>query len=370
MGESSTGLARQERSASAIGETASSAVAAQAKASVEARYLVAMQRPRNMMQVRAKVLEACERPGFAKVARWAKTVGGTALDGFSIRFAEEVLRCYSNVMPETRVIYDDAEKRILSISVTDLESNLTYSQDVVIEKTVERKKLKTGQSPLRSRTNSYGDTVYLVEATEDDFTNKAGALTSKVLRNHVLRLLPGDIQEEAKAIVIATVKSKTAEDPRAEMKKVCDAFYELGIDPTALESYLGHKVDLTTPAEIDHLRAVWVGLNDGESTWATIMADRATAAGAQPNGATHPVATSKGVEGLKQRLDVSKPAAAAAPPAEPDLNKAIDQVVRNRMQALLSRAGLGEALSDEEAEDLRNWKLDHPEPANTAEAQS
>lgn len=352
-----------ERTASAIGETASSAVAAQAKASVEARYLVALGRPRNMMQVRSKILEACKRPGFAEVARWGKSVGGTQLEGFSIRFAEEVLRCYMNVLPETRVVYDDPEKRILTISVTDLEANLTYSQDVVVEKTVERKKLKSGQTPIRSRTNTYGDTVYLVEATEDDFANKANALTSKVLRNHVLRLLPGDIQEEARELISETIKCTTAEDPRAQMKKVCDRFYDLGVDAIALETFLGHKIDLTTPAEIDHLRGIWVGLKDGESTWATIMADRQQAAGEKPNGVTHPLATSKGVAGLKEKLDI-KAAATTATTASAASTTGTDAdmtIVRNRMQALRSREELGEVLSDEEAEDLRNYKLDHPE---------
>ena len=45
--------------------------------------------------------------------------------------------------------------------------------------------------------NSYGDTVYLVEATEDDLLTKQAAHVSKVIRTAALRLLPSDILEEA-----------------------------------------------------------------------------------------------------------------------------------------------------------------------------
>ena len=49
----------------AVVETASAAVAAQSKAMVEARYIMAMQRPRNWDQVRQDLIKECRRPSFA-----------------------------------------------------------------------------------------------------------------------------------------------------------------------------------------------------------------------------------------------------------------------------------------------------------------
>lgn len=248
-------------------ETATAAMTAQAKASVEARFVLALQRPRDIDNVRTLLLKECRRPGFAQVARYSKPVGGQRIEGPSIRFAEAALRLMGNVLPETSVIYDDNNKRITRVSVTDLETNLTYSSDVTVEKTVERKQLKAGQVPLGSRRNSYGDMVYLLPATEDDIANKVNASVSKALRGHALRILPGDILEEAMQKCIETLQSEAAADPDREKKKIIDAFSSLRVLPSHLAEYLGHAIDMSSPAELVELRALYQAIKDGETTW-------------------------------------------------------------------------------------------------------
>lgn len=248
-------------------ETATTAMAAQAKANVEARFILALQRPRDIDTVRVRLLKECKRPGFAQVARYSKPVGGQRIEGASIRFAEAALRLMGNVLPETSVIYDDNQKRIVRVSVTDLETNLTYSSDVSIEKTVERSNLKDGQVPLGSRKNSYGKTVYLLPATEDDIANKVNANVSKALRGHALRILPGDILEEAMELCIKTLNSEAAADPDRERKKIADAFASLRVMPNHLAEYLGHTIDTCAPAELVELRALYQAIKDGETTW-------------------------------------------------------------------------------------------------------
>jgi hypothetical protein len=104
---------------------------------------------------------------------------------------------FGNVLPEETITYDDDLKRVTMVKMTDLETNITYSGDVIVEKTVERRKPKDGDEILGSRINSYGDTVYKIRATEDDFANKIGAACSKKLRNLGIRILPADIVAEA-----------------------------------------------------------------------------------------------------------------------------------------------------------------------------
>lgn len=251
-------------------ETASSAVAAQAKAQVEARYIVAMKRPRDLDQVRLAILKECKRPGFAAVARYRKPVG-EGIEGPSIRFAEAALRCMTNMLPEVATIYEDPEKRIMRVSVTDLEANVTYSGDVTIEKTVERAKLKEGQVPIRARQNSVGKMTFLVEATEDDLLNKQNALVSKQLRTLALRLLPGDILEEAMETVIETLAKQDAEDPARARKNLVDAFDRFGVKPSELRDYLGHDLDGITPKELQELRAVATSLRDGDAKWKEVL---------------------------------------------------------------------------------------------------
>jgi hypothetical protein len=272
-GTVSEGFAAVEKQARL--ETAAQVLAEQAKAAVQARYIMAMKNPRDWDVVRQRLLKDCERPSFAGVARYSKPVGTTTVTGPSIRFVEAALKVMGNVMPEQVVLYDDRQKRIIRVTVTDLEANLTYSKEILLEKTVERKQLKPGQTPLGSRINSRGERVYLVEATEDDLLNKEAALTSKAMRQLGLRIVPGDLVDECMETVLATIKRKAAEDPDAEKKAIIDAFDDLGVRVTDLKEYLGvENLDTLTPKDLVNLRAVFQALRDGETNWREIMEQR------------------------------------------------------------------------------------------------
>ena len=133
--------------AMAKAETAVSAVAMQARAQVEARFLMAVHRPRDLDVVRVKLLKECTRPGFAEAARYKRPVGSKKnertgaweeafIEGPSIRFAEAAIRAMGNIDIQSPTIYDDGRSRIVRVVVTDLEANATYSLDITIEKTV------------------------------------------------------------------------------------------------------------------------------------------------------------------------------------------------------------------------------------------
>lgn len=251
-------------------ELATAAVAAQAKAMVEARYIVALQRPRDIDAARVKLLAACKRPRFAEAARYVKPVG-RGIEGPSIRLAEEAARCMTNIDVQIPTIYDDERRRIVRVSATDLEANITYDKDVTIEKTVERNSVKEGQQLVGQRMGSRGQVVYVVLASDDEILNKENALTSKALRACLLRLVPGDILEEAMDQVYATLRDRNAQDPSAERKRIVDGFASLHIMPDRLKEYLGHDLDVTTPAELLDLRGIFTALKDGEATWADVM---------------------------------------------------------------------------------------------------
>lgn len=262
-------------------ETASSAVAAQAKAMIEARYIMAIRRPRDMDVVREKMLKECHRPSFAAVARYQKPIGKDRTKwptGPSIRFAESAIRNMTNITVEVMTVYDDREKRIVRVTVTDLEANVPYFQDVTITKTIERRQTKDGDTVLRTRTNSYGDTLYILEATDDDIINKQQALISKAMRTIGLRLIPGDIVDECMEAVIETQRNADAEDPDAAKRKLFDAFGQLGVRAEQIKEYLGHDAATLAPKELTELRALYAAIRDGEATWRDVMDTREGAA--------------------------------------------------------------------------------------------
>jgi hypothetical protein len=287
-------------------ETASVALAAQARAQIEARYIVAMRNPRDWDNVRLKMLKECSRPGFAQVARYSKPVGGSRVEGPSIRFVEAAIRCMGNIVPESVVIWDDEERRTVRVSVTDIESNVTYSTDVVIAKTVERSTLQKGQQALSSRTNSNGKITYTVRAIDEDMLNKQNAQVSKALRTQGQRLIPGDILAECMDRVMEVQRNSDAQDPDAARKKLLDAFGRLNIMPSQLAEYLGHDTSQIVPAELSELRAIFAAISEGETTWSGVLASK------HPNedGETTPAAQ-KAVEAVKARLQAKKGGPAA-----------------------------------------------------------
>jgi hypothetical protein len=264
------------------GETASTMQAAQAQAEVQAAYIVALQRPRSIHTVRIKLLEACDRPGFAARAFYAVPRAGLkkpgritgtrgVIEGLSVRFAEKAIQVSGNLRQRTTTIYDDDFKRKLSIQVIDLETNAIYEREILIEKTIERREPKDGQVVLGQRTNSAGATVYIIQASEEELLQKESALGSRIFRTLGLRLVDADILEECEARILATLTSKDKGDPQAARKAMIDNFAKLGVMPDDLVLYLGHAIEQCSPAELMELRGLLAAVHDGEVTMADAL---------------------------------------------------------------------------------------------------
>ena len=333
--EKGMGLATVQRG----GEIAVASMAAKAKAMVEAKFVIAMNRPRNLAQARIKILEACRRPYFAASAIYAKPIGGTKITGPSIRFAETAIQCMTNIDVSTTTIYEDDDDRTVNIAVVDLESNLSYSKDVTISKTVERRSLAGGREAISQRLNTNGDRVYLVLATEDELANKIASAESKVIRNCGLRLVPQDIIEEAIEVIGKTRAGET-KDPKAESKRVMDAFASINVSPLELEKYIGHGLDTISPSELEDLRNVFTAIKDGESSWVDFMKSKNEDAPKAPQAAptfnapasapapsSPAAASSKAENATPANQDAStKPAAAVLPGGERNYHKDFEQV--------------------------------------------
>lgn len=267
----------------AVQETASSAIAAQSKAMVESRYIMAMRNPRNWDQVRLDLTKECSRPSFAhnKSAFYIKPIG-QGVEGLGIRFVEVALRCMKNVLVETTMIFEDDTKEVHRVSVTDLEANITYPLDVRVSKTVERSKPNSDGSYISVRKNSYNKDVFTVAGTDDDLLNKRGALISKAIRTIGLRIIPGDLCDEAEEIIKRIRLDEAAKDPDAERRKIIDAFSTLGVSAIDLASYLGHDLGKCSPPQIVTLRGIFGAIKDGEATWQSVMQNKAEQGGQSP----------------------------------------------------------------------------------------
>jgi hypothetical protein len=301
----SASIVRQEFGATSvqhIRETAQASMVAQARAAVEAMFVVARANPRSWDDVRVKLLAECRRPAFAKAAWFRKPQGSGFVEGLSVRFAETALRLAGNLRRGTRTTYEDDQKRQLNIFVVDCETNSETSRDITIDKTVERKNTK-GRVALQQRINSAGDTVFIVASTEDEMMAKEGAIVSKVGRVLILQMIPGDILDECRDQIQQTRSNEDAKDPGAARKALADAFASLSVMPLDLARYLGHDIAQCTPVELEDLRGIYAAIRDGEASWAEVAASKSSgaeqettssasasdqAAGGQPSAADAP----------------------------------------------------------------------------------
>jgi len=254
-------------------ESSITASAAEAKAMVEARYVMALNNPRKWDVVRQNLIKECSNPEFANdpSAYYHKPIG-KGVEGLGIRFAEVAIRCLTNVLSEAFTISEDDWKRTIKVLILDLESNASHSKTITVSKTVERSKPLSDGTYLSRRLNSEGRDVFIVPATDDDLLNKEAALISKALRTQTLRLVPGDLQAECKRIILDIRKKGITENPEAAKRSIIDAFARFGVKVTDLEDYLEHSLDQVTPAEILNLQALWGAFKDEEITsWKSVM---------------------------------------------------------------------------------------------------
>lgn len=260
-----------------LGETTAGAAAEHAKALIQAKFIMAMNRPRNFDDVRTKLMGACRRPRFAEVARYNKPVG-RGVQGPSIRFADEAAKIMGNVDVSKMTIFEDDDKLVVHIIVIDLETNTSKGETVTIRKTVERKN-RQGRDVLGERINSSGQTVHIVRATDDEVFNKEQLMCAKVRRNLELQLIPQDIIDECQDVCAQVKLDRTAKDPDGERKRLIDAFAEIGVKPSDLEKLIEHPLDAASAKEIQGLREVYVTIRDGEASWADYFSEDALSAG-------------------------------------------------------------------------------------------
>lgn len=263
-------------------ETAVAAIAAREQAAVQARYVMAERHPRDIEHFRTALLKECKRRGFADKAEYARPVGGGKIaTGPTIRFIEGALRCFGNVYPEVITTFDSDDMRIVRVTVTDLEVNLSYSSEIQITKRVERRGRSNsrtgavqppeGREVIGQRTTSEKNVVYIVRATDDELLIKGNALVSKAIRTLAQRLLPADIIEECMGQAKRTIADADAADPDAAKRTLIDGFDSVGVGASDLRDYLGHDLERIQPGELQSLRALFTGVKEGRTTWDAIM---------------------------------------------------------------------------------------------------
>lgn len=255
-------------------EVAVAAVSTAVTAEIQSAFTIAKKFPRSTEFAIANIKDSCRNLLFAQKAIYAKPVGGgKVVRNLSVRAAEEIAALWGNIKTYSVVLYDGPDKKIVSITAMDLQTNTSYSTQITINKTVERKNLN-GRDPLSTRKNSHGEEIYTVAASEHDLITKTNAAISKEVRNNVLRLIPAHVKIKAFEILEQTLLKRATNDSKEETRNLIDAFFALNVVPETIEELIEIPLAELTPADLVELRTYYTAIKNGSTTPREIIRSR------------------------------------------------------------------------------------------------
>ena len=222
--------------------------ASRAITEAQGKLLLAKQFPRNYTSCYAKAIEACQRKTFAEKAFFSYPRGGQSVTGVTIRFAEEMARCYGNLDYGIKELSHEDGKSEMQAYCWDLETNTISSQNF----TVEHIREANGRSTkLTSQRDIY-------ERTANDGARR--------LRSRILAILPPDLVEDCIKECHKTIAGKNDIPLIDKVKNMVTGFAKVGVTKEMLEKRLGHTVESVNADELVEYISIFNGLKQKEST--------------------------------------------------------------------------------------------------------
>lgn len=220
------------------------------RAMVEAQgmLLLAKQFPRNYTSSYANAIQACQRKEFAEKAFFSYPRAGQTVTGVTIRFAEELARCYGNLNYGFKELSHEEGKTEMQAFCWDLETNAKTEQNFVVEHVMET---KNGNRKLESQRDIY-------ERTANDGARR--------LRSRILAILPPDLVEDCIKECKKTLAGKNDIPLIDKVKNMVTGFAKIGVTKEMLEKRLGHTIESVNMDELTEYIGIYNGLKQKETT--------------------------------------------------------------------------------------------------------
>lgn len=220
------------------------------RAMVEAQgmLLLAKQFPRNYTSSYANAIQACQRKEFAEKAFFSYPRAGQTVTGVTIRFAEELARCYGNLNYGFKELSHEEGKTEMQAFCWDLETNAKTEQNFVVEHVMET---KNGNRKLTSQRDIY-------ERTANDGARR--------LRSRILAILPPDLVEDCIKECKKTLAGKNDIPLIDKVKNMVTGFAKIGVTKEMLEKRLGHTIESVNMDELTEYIGIYNGLKQKETT--------------------------------------------------------------------------------------------------------
>lgn len=214
----------------------------------QGKLLLAKQFPRSYTSCYANAIQACQRKGFAEKAFFSYPRAGQTVTGVTIRFAEELARCYTNVDYGIKELSHEEGKSEMQAYCWDLETNTISSQNFTVEHILETKQ---GNRKLTSQRDIY-------ERTANDGARR--------LRSRILAILPPDLVEDCIRECQKTLAGQNDIPLIDKVKNMVTGFAKLGVTKEMLEKRLKHTIESVNAEELTEYIGIYNGLKQKETT--------------------------------------------------------------------------------------------------------
>lgn len=221
--------------------------ASRAVAEAQGKLLIAKKFPRNETEAFAKAIQSCQRPGLASKAFYSYPRGKETVTGVTIRFAEELARCYGNLDYGIKELSNSNGQSEMQAYCWDLETNTMSLQNFTNK---------------HIRENKYGNTELKSQRDIYELNANMGA---RRLRSRILAILPPDLVEECIQECRRTLAGDNSTPIIDRINKMVVAFQKIGVSKEQLEKRLNHTVESVTEEELVELTGIYNGIRTKET---------------------------------------------------------------------------------------------------------
>lgn len=234
-----------EDNSGALMARSDAAAVARATQEIQAALVIAQRFPRDVIKLKAKILEACQRKDLAEVAEYEYSRGGTKITGPTI----DLLRAIANRWGNIRFGWSEVERRPGESSVRcfawDCQTN--------------------GQSERTFTVRHWRDTSSGgYELTDErDIYELMANMAARRVRACLEEIIDADVVNAAIDQCRATLKSGEKTPIADRAVKMLVPFAEFGVTQAMIETRLGNKLDAVSENQLASLRRVYKSLKDG-----------------------------------------------------------------------------------------------------------
>lgn len=218
-----------------------------AVAEAQGKLFIAKRFPRDEIAAYNRVAQACQRKGIAEKAFYSYNRGGSTVSGPTIRFAEELARCWGNIDYGIKELSQDDGKSEMQAYAWDLETNAQSVQNFTNPHIREVK----GQAKVLTSQRD----IYEINAN----------MGARRLRSRILAILPTDLVDMAIAECRKTIAGNNDEPLIDRVKKMVVAFGKIGVTQDQIEKRLKRKIDTMTADDFVDYTGIYNAIKNGES---------------------------------------------------------------------------------------------------------